>query len=478
MPIYIIPDVYTERIPPTGAPAALVGRGTIALVGKFPKGPKNTLVRAGNWEQFYPEFGGLVIGSAAYDAYMALKNLAAALYIVRVEGTHATVMIVDRQTPTPANKLKLTALVDGEFANYAAGPPKVGIEAIIADGTITNTFKLTLNYYYVKRDVQQTYTETFDNLSLDPEATRYFPTIINASSFLVSAEDLAPANKTPPGHLPATGTYPLAGGVEPDYTGTSSPEGVDIFEKEDDINIVIADKPGSVIRTLLIDHCQKMKDRIAVLSPEQYLDVDEVCAIGDALDVERSTLPYPWFEIYDPVMGKTRDVCSAAGVAGVIARIDPNLSACNHQVYGVLDLERILSRADLETLITSKISPIYWWGTRGIRLRENQTLSSDPNRKEVFRIRMEDFIAETLEDNLGWANSQPITEDFCKAVLGVGQVTLRDMQLSQMIEDFYVKREEATPRKFIVRYGVKLYDIAKWIINRIEVGPDVVITRT
>lgn len=477
MPIYTIPDVYTERIPPTGAPAALVGRGTVALVGKFPKGPLNTLVRAGNWEQFYPEFDGLVVGSAAYDAYMVFKNLAAALYIVRVQGVHALKTIPDSQI-TPADKMKLIALVDGEFANYAAGPPKTGIQAVIEAGTITNTFKLTLNYYYVKRDVQQTYTEAFDNLSINPDATRYFPTIINASSFLVSAVDLAPANKTPPGHIPAVGTYSLAAGEEPDYTGTSSPEGIDLLEKEDDINIVIADKPGSIIRTMLIDHCQKMEDRIAVLSPEQYLDVDEACAIGDALDFERSTLPYPWFEIYDPVMKTTRDVCSAAGVAGVMARIDPHLSACNHQVYGVLDLERILSRADLATLIGSKISPVYWWGTRGIRLRENQTLSSDPNRKEVFRIRMEDYIAETLEDNLGWANSKPITEDFCKAVLGIGQVTLRDMQLSQMIEDFYMKREEASPRKFIVRYGVKLYDIAKWIINRIEVGPDVVIKRT
>uniref|UniRef100_A0A7C6A7S9 Tail sheath protein C-terminal domain-containing protein n=1 Tax=candidate division WOR-3 bacterium TaxID=2052148 RepID=A0A7C6A7S9_UNCW3 len=479
---YDLPDVYTEEIAPSGAPVLGVGTGTIGLVGKFRKGDKNKNIRCGNWEQFVENFGGLCIGSAAYDAYFAYKNKAPAIVVVRVEGTHATQTIKDRQT-TPADKLKLTALIDGEFANYDSGPPKTGIQAVIADGTITNTFKLTLIYWYVEKGEQASYVETFDNLSIDSTNSRYFPTIINGQSFLVSVEDLAPNNQTPPGHLPAVGTYSLTGGVEPNYTGTTEPEGIDVLEKEDDLNIVITDKDDSVTRGLQIDHCNLMNERITVLNPAPYMTVAEVKALGDALDEDRAILTYPYCIAYDPVMKAVRSFRPAAFYAGLLARLDPYLSPSNHQPYGVLDLERQLSRADLVALQNSKISPIYTWGTRGIRVRNGINCSSDINLSQIYRRRMADFIMESVEDSSGWAVSLPITEANRNALLSSLTVWFRNLQLAGWIEGFFVKcDEENNPpevqaaRKIIVRYGVKLWNVMDYVIFEAEIGPNVIIT--
>jgi hypothetical protein len=473
-----IPDVYTEEIKPSGAPVLGIGTGTVGLVGKFLSGEINKPVRIGTWDQFVSLYGGLVIGSAAYDTFFVLKNLAPAMVIVRVEGTHASKTIKDR-AGTPADKLKLTALIDGEFANYAAGPPKLGIEAIIDDGTITNTFSLVLNYYYAEKGEQKTYTETYDNLAIDPVAARYFVTIINAASFLVSAEDLAPTALTLPTNLPGKETYTLTGGVEPDYTGTSSPEGIDIFEKDDDINVVIADTDDSAVRSLLIDHCVTQKDRQTVLNTPQFMESADIDEIGDALDTDRATIPGEWRIAYDPVMKVSRSFRPAPFRAGVLARLDPYLSPSNNLEYGVLDIERLLSRADLVTHQNHKVSPTYRWGTRGIRVRNGINCSSDVNLSQVYRRRMADFIIESIQDNSGWAVSLPITPKKKDAVIASITNWFGTVKTAGWIEGFYCKyistKADEAARKEIYHYGAKLWNVGDFVIFQAEIGPNIII---
>ena len=475
---YDIPDVYTEEIRPSGAPVPGVGTGTVALVGKFLKGELNKLKRVGTWDQFVAEYGGLVVGSAAYDAYFVFKNLAPALVVCRVQGTQASKTIKDQQTPTPANKLTLKALVDGEFANYDAGPPKVGIEAVVDEGTITNTFSLVLNYYYAEKGEQATYTESWDNLALDPTSARYFPTIINATSALVLAidendEGIIAAN------LPDPGTYTLTGGAEPDYTGSTSPEGVDVLEKDSDINVVIADTDDSVVRSLLIDHCTAQADRICVLNTPQYMEVDDLKEIGDALDTDRAIIPGPWRVAYDPAMRVSRSFRPAPFRAGLIARLDPYLSPSNNLEYGVLDIEMTLSRADLVSLQNSKISPTYRWATRGIRVRNGLNCSSDANLSQVYRRRMADFIIESIQIACGWAVSLPITPQKKDSVLASITNWFRTLQNAGWIEGAYVKYistpEDEAARKEIYRYGVKLWNVGDYIIFMAEIGPNTVV---
>ncbi|MGB3341326.1 MAG: phage tail sheath C-terminal domain-containing protein [bacterium] len=484
MPTINLPDVYTDEITPSGAPVKGVGTGVASLVGKFKQGDVNVNMLCGNWEQFVEKCGGLAIGSAAYDAYWFFKNKGSALQVVRVQGTAANFTIQDRQG-TPADKLKVIALVDGVFANYVASP-KTGVQIIIADGTITNTFKMTINYYYQEKGADAAYTETFDNLSIVSTAARYFPTIVNDEangSKVIKVEDLAPSNETPPGHLPAIGTYDLASGVEPDYVGSGTPEGIDLLENVDEINILITDKDDSSTRTLQITHCQTLLDRQTVLNPPIYQTVTEAKAIGDAYDEDRAVLPYPWVVAYDPIMKVQRSFRPAGFRAGVMSRIDAYLSPCNHAVYGAIDLERQLSRADLVSLQESKISPTYWWGTRGIRIRNGLNCSSNENLSQVYRRRMADYVMESIEDSFGWAVALPINEKNRNALRSGITNWFRNLQLAGWIEGFFVKcdkennpEEVEAARTCEVRYGVKLFNIMDFIKFKAEVGPNVIVT--
>ena len=140
MPTYDLPGVYIEEIKPTGAPVKPVGTGVIGLVGKFPQGPVNTPVRCGSWEQFVENFGGLVVGSAAYEAYFAFRQNAPAIYVVRVQGNRAEATIKDTDSQ---DRAKFKALVDGEQGN--------AIQITVEDGTITGTNKITIKYGYADR---------------------------------------------------------------------------------------------------------------------------------------------------------------------------------------------------------------------------------------------------------------------------------------------------------------------------------------
>ncbi len=468
MPTYDLPGVYIEEIKPTGAPVKPVGTGVIGLVGKFAQGPVNTPVRCGSWEQFVENFGGLVVGSAAYEAYFAFRQNAPAIYVVRVQGNRAEATIKDTDSQ---DRAKFKALVDGEQGN--------AIQITVEDGTITGTNKITVKYGYADRGETKYFTEVYDNLSPDKDNSRYFVNVINGSSMIVEVEDLDDTLTDPL----QNGSTLLTGGSEPSYVGAGSPEGIDVLAQVDEINILITDKNDSATRTAQLDHCDAMGDRITVLNPDCYMTVDEVKALGDSLDDDRGILTYPWVVAYDPVMKVARAMRPAPFYAGLLAALDPYLSPSNHRINSALDLERKLSRADLVSLQNSKISPIYWWGNRGIRIRNGINLSSDPNISQISRRRMTDWIQESVEENFGWAVSLPHTPELRNAVKAALTKWFRDLVASGWIQDFFVKcDEENNPPeiveagKLVVRYGVRLWRAADYIVFKSEIGETVVTT--
>ena len=340
---------------------------------------------------------------------------------------------------------------------------------VVSEGTISGTFKLKVKYSFLDRGETREYTEEYDNLSTDANSSRYFVNVVNEKSMIVSVEDLGGDAGV------ATGTYTLSGGVDPDYSS-----GFDKLKLQDDIHIVITDRTSSVIRNLLISHCEEMGDRVCVLSPEPYMSVAEVKAIGDALDTDRGILTYPWVVAYDPVFKDVRSFPPSWFYAGVLSRIDPYLSPSNEKIINAIDVERRLTRADLVSLQDSKISPIYFWGVRGIRIRNGRNLSTDPNLWMIYRRRMADFIQEAVEDNFGWAVSKPHTSELRAAVAASLTKFFRDLQSRGWIEGFYVKCDETNnppevreAHRLVVDYGVRLYPAADYIHFRSLIGETV-----
>ena len=477
-----LPGVVLETIPPSGAPANPAGTGTVGLIGRFKIGDIGVPIRCGTKEQAVSLFGPAIPGSAMYDVGDAFDSHAPAVVIVRIDDTDATIAIVDRATPTPAAKMSLTALICGTQNNYAAGPPVVGIRAVIAAGTQTETFKLTVTLGYTEWDdvtgaiVGKTFVEEWDNLSIDTTAARYFPTIINAASTLVVAVDSAPTHVTWPTHAPATGNHDLAGGLEPEYVGAGA---IEAFEKDSNINLVIADTDTSPVRAALIAHCNKMGNRIAILNPPIGITTTAVKVITDAYDEEFAFLPYPWQSMYDPILGVNRCRRPAAGVAGLVAGLLPEVSPCNKKPENLLAPERALTEAELLDLQDHKVTPLYYFDNRGIRLRNGINLSSNPNTQQVFRTRMQFYVGESLRNSSGWAVGGQIKPSETKAVSALASAFLAGLLDAGRIEGFSVVKVDSaayrSARKEVFLVKVRLYQVRDELRWQLEVGPDAVV---
>lgn len=478
-----LPGVYQEEkqasvpIIQTGQPC----RGF--LVGKFADGTADTPMLCSR-QDFIDTFGGNVFGSAGPDveAFFAQGN--DKLYLVRCQGTAANVTIQDRQTPVPMDKMTVTAKVDGTWANYAAGPPVVGIQVTIADGTVTNTFKATIRAYYKEKAATSTcYEEVFDSLSIVTTGDRYFKTIINAQSKIVTVEDDAPSNETPPDHLPAIGDHPLASGAEGTYSTS--------IGKHTDVNgrlVMFADKDDSATRTALIAaaNARVLKEgSVAALNQEQYSDVATMEGVGQAIIEERAVLTGSWYTALDPAIGVVRSIRPAGFHAGILCSRHPTISPTNKKIQNITGVERVLTRANLVTLQDAGIQPGYWWPddpSRGVRIING--VASDGS--QVFVRRSKDWQAAVGAASLSWAvgelQGEADPDPLRTAVKGMFDAYYFDLVNSGIVERFNVKCDsENNPpasvqqRKLVVRREVKLYQVADFIIDEIVVGPESVI---
>ncbi|MCX7731624.1 MAG: hypothetical protein N2248_00440 [candidate division WOR-3 bacterium] len=394
---YTIPGVYGEErapaVPSVRSPAPLRG----ALIGKFAAGEKNkfVLIDPVTLESVY---GGLIPGSAAYLAAHFFNQGNSRLYVCRVQGTSASVTIPDQKTP-PADRIKLTARVDGTWANYANN---IGIKATIAAGTLPGTFKLTLTWGYPFQNSYQTYTEAFDNLSIDPDAVRYFKTIINSQSKLVTADDLNPTGTD----LPTTGNYSLANGDEPDYDdGISALSAIRgnlcIFLDTQDSNVI------SALQTAVNNRSGIFPDisadgSIAIVSAPQFSDVNTIIQLAASLADPRMAVSGPYKLIRDPIINTSRYFPESSILAGIRCRLRPEQSWTNKPAYGILDNEYSLSRAEHSTLIENGVSTIDRWlddPTRGWRV-----LAGVASDKSQLYVRVaKDWIAAVELSNSAWA---------------------------------------------------------------------------
>lgn len=478
-----LPGVYPELIPPD-VPVFEGRRPTrIAIIGKFAAGPIDTPTLATR-ETLRDTFGGVVPGSAGYDAYYAFLQGVKQLYLVRVQGTAADVTIKDRQTPTPANKLTLTVRVDGTWANYAPGPPESGISAVVADGTTTGTFKLTVEYAYPMSDETGLYSEEFDNLSLDDESPRYFETIINAGSKLVTAVDEDPAHSTAD-YRPAAGTYSLADGAEPDYE-----DAVDSLDSVRGRLIVLTDTDDETNRALLVNKANErtMQDgTIVVLNCPLASAVADIAEIAGEMSEERAVVMGPWPYALDSELSVVRSMRPAGFRAGVLARLHPTESPTNQRVLGIVSAEYAMTRADLVTLQEAGCSPDYLWPddeSRGFRCING--IATDGT--QVFIRRSKDWVADEATANAAWAvgkmQGEADPDPLRTALRGQFYAYYEVQKLQGIIDRFSVKcdAENNLPatvqaRELHLALAIKLKQVADYILLDLTVGPESAIAR-
>jgi phage tail sheath protein FI len=219
------------------------------------------------------------------------------------------------------------------------------------------------------------------------------------------------------------GLRPNAG----DYEGQADPgsavkTGLKQFEDIDQISIVAA--PGSTfgyeadggdgantIISLLIQHCEYLRYRIAVIDSGNGQTLNQVQDMRARFDSSWAAMYYPWVRILDPVTRVPIFVPPSGFVSGIYARNDITRAVYKAPANEVVNLsigfETLLNKAQQDVLNPLGINCFRFFEGRGNRLWGGRTMSSDPEWKYVSLRRYFAFLEHSVDRGTQWAVFEP-----------------------------------------------------------------------
>ena len=201
----------------------------------------------------------------------------------------------------------------------------------------------------------------------------------------------------------------------------------------DDVNILmIPDRRTQAIQRALIDHCEQMQERFAVLDPET------AASTTTEMETQRQTrgsdrgyaaLYYPWLVISNPVGGGEIAVPPCGHIAGLYARVDGERGVfkapANETLRGgVLGLTETLTDADQAPLNDAGINVIRSFVGRGIRVWGARTTApTSATQWRYVNVRrlllfIEESIQEGTEGSVFEPNNQALWETLKRQVGG------------------------------------------------------------
>lgn len=263
-------------------------------------------------------------------------------------------------------------------------------------------------------------TETYPELSLDPRHSRYVTTVVDSPTVEVRFFDDPPNSSRPPENLPlALGSTPLAGGVADDPNAVTANDfmaGIDALRNVDEVNILcVPDRTDQDVQLHMIDHCESLGDRFAILDPLPRADSAAITTQRDLLgsDGGYAALYYPRIIISDPRAPARIAVAPSGHVAGLYARVDDARGVfkapANEALDGVLDLERTLVDETQGPLNEHGINVIRRFPGRGAVVWGARTISTATPWRYVNVRRLLLFIEESIQEGTQFVVFEPNT---------------------------------------------------------------------
>jgi phage tail sheath protein FI len=217
-----------------------------------------------------------------------------------------------------------------------------------------------------------------------------------------------------PADLAATS---LAGGAEDNIASLTQAQytaALTALEKIDDVNILcIPDRTDVTIQKAMIDHCERMADRFAVLDPPAGFTPDQIKAQRANLTSTNGyvALYYPQLYVANPTGNGMVKVPPSGHVAGVYARTDDqkgvHKAPANEIVQGVLDVERTIADNDHGPLNENSVNVIRSFPGRGIRVWGARTTSDGTQWRYVNVRRLLLYIEESIQQGTQFAVFEP-----------------------------------------------------------------------
>jgi phage tail sheath protein FI len=173
------------------------------------------------------------------------------------------------------------------------------------------------------------------------------------------------------------------------------------------------------VQCALIQQCENLRDRIALLDPpfaaarDDKLGVGAVRAWRSRFDSKYAAFYYPWLRVVDPlrITSITRDIPPSGHVAGQYAQTDLRFGVhkapANAPLSWVQDVTIGVGDALQGVLNPLGINAIRPLTGRGIRIYGARTLSSDPDWIFVNVRRLMMMIEKAIDVATQWATFEP-----------------------------------------------------------------------
>jgi phage tail sheath protein FI len=285
------------------------------------------------------------------------------------------------------------------------------------------------------------------------------------------------------------------------YVGVDDPEplkrtGLLSLRNEEEISIVaIPGRTSAAIQGALIDHCEFMRYRFAVLDAGRPPgdSLNDVQTQRQQFDTKYASLYHPWPLIADPFpinLGAIMDypIPPSGHVMGIYARTDiergVHKAPANEVVRGIIGLQRILNKGEQDILnpypVNVNVIRDFRPNNRGIRIWGGRVITSDPDWKYVNVRRLLIFIEASIDRGLQWVvfepNAEPLWARVNRTVSNFLTSVWRDggLEGTKPEEAYYVKVDRTTMTQtdidsghMIVVIGVAPVKPAEFVIIRI-----------
>ncbi len=451
---YKSPGIYVEEVAKGARPIESAATSVLAMVGlcretikveKLGQGlvdqaTPDTPTLIANWSQFVSTFGDFdqaVPGSYLHHSmYGYFLNGGSAAYVV---GLPVPVKETSDVPLLPAGETKLlNASKVPTVSIKTAGPLKQGEDISVEvqapeEGAPEGAFNLVIQ----KAGAEP---KTVSNLTLSKEKGQRSVTevLTKESGGLLTAElldvpgsvqDRMPVvgSKATLAPLPAPAKPAVAEEVKkkvtPDFFKGSAPErtGIAGLEAIEDVtllscpDIVAAYQWGActeedvkAVQTFMLNHCELMKDRFAILDCPVGLGVQDMIGWRKErmnFDSQYGALYYPWIKFDGKLLPPS------GFVAGVYARVDGergiHKAPANEIVRGAIGLEKNVSRSEQDFLNPIGVNCIRSFPGMGIRIWGARTLSSDPLWRYIPVRRLFSNIEESIQQGTNWIVFEP-----------------------------------------------------------------------
>lgn len=187
-----------------------------------------------------------------------------------------------------------------------------------------------------------------------------------------------------------------------------------------DLPPIFNDEAVYAVQSAAIDHCQRHRDRVALLDPpytavrDTRLGIDPIRAWRKRFDTTFAALYAPWVAAPDPLLinGElTRLVPPSGHVAGFVAQTDLQIGVHKAPANGSLSwaqrLSLTLDDAAHGLMNEEHINALRAFPGRGLRVFGARTLSSDPSWRYINVRRLMLMIEKAIDVSCQWAVFEP-----------------------------------------------------------------------